>query len=172
MELKSITYQEFNRNAITTFAEEWFLLTAGDMDSGDWNTMTIAWGGLGMMWAKPVVWAPVRKSRHTEQFMKKYDSFTLCGFPKQYKDALQLCGTKSGRDTDKLKETGLTLKAATTVGSPVFEEADLVIECSKLYANVVTPELFTAPEVCEKNYPKKDYHTIYIGEIMAMQSAR
>jgi len=147
------------------WAKQWFLLTSGDFESGEFNTMTVAWGSLGVMWNKPFAQVVVRPTRHTYGFMEKHDHFTLSTFPAQYRKALLLLGTKSGRDGDKISESGLTPMASRKVASPCFAEAELVLECRKLYWQDMEPGNFLDPGI-EKNYPDKDYHRIYFGEIL------
>lgn len=149
---------------------KWFLITAGDFDAKDFNTMTVAWGSLGIMWNRPFVQAVVRPTRYTYEFTEKYDSFTMCSFPEKYKAALKLLGTKSGRDFNKIAESGLTPIKSESVSSPSFEEADLILECRKIYYDDINPGKFIDPSI-NKNYPLKDYHRIYFGEILkAFQS--
>ncbi|PKL87766.1 MAG: flavin reductase [Ignavibacteriae bacterium HGW-Ignavibacteriae-2] len=144
---------------------KWFLLTAGSFTHDEYNTMTIAWGSFGIMWNKPFVQVVVRPTRFTYQFMEKYKTFTLCRFPEKYKTELKLLGSKSGRDINKIKESGLTVKQSTTVEAPCFEEADMIFECNKIYYDDFKPENFLDSGI-EKNYPLKDYHRIYFGEIL------
>jgi len=149
------------------WSRQWFALTSGNMAQNTFNTMTVAWGGFGTMWAKPFVQIVVRPSRYTFQFMEKHSSFTLCAFPKSYKKALQVLGTKSGRDCNKIAEAGLTPVSASVVAAPLFDEAELAIECRKMYWDDMKPENFLDKEI-ESNYPDGDYHRIYFGEIMAI----
>jgi flavin reductase (DIM6/NTAB) family NADH-FMN oxidoreductase RutF len=143
---------------------KWLLLTSGNYEQNDFNTMTVAWGSLGIMWNRPFAQAVVRPTRFTYEFIEKYDSFTLCSFPDKFRDALKLLGTKSGRDTDKITKSGLTPVKSVSIDSPSFEEADLVLECRKIYFDDFKPANFIDPEI-DKNYPLKDYHRIYFGEI-------
>ncbi len=144
---------------------KWFLITSGDFEKQDFNTMTVAWGSLGIMWNRPFVQAVVRPTRYTFEFTEKYDSFTMCSFPDKYRDALKLLGTKSGREGDKIAESGLTPIKSEIVQSPSFDEADLILECRKIYFDGIKPENFIDPSI-DKNYPLKDYHRIYFGEIL------
>jgi flavin reductase (DIM6/NTAB) family NADH-FMN oxidoreductase RutF len=144
---------------------QWFLLTSGDYQKTHYNTMTVAWGSLGIMWNKPFSQVVVRPTRFTYQFMEQYDTFTLCAFPSQFKKALQLLGTKSGRDGDKIKESGLTVIPSRKVPTPAFEEAELIIECKKIYWQDFDPTHFLDISI-ESAYPHKDYHRIYFGEII------
>jgi flavin reductase (DIM6/NTAB) family NADH-FMN oxidoreductase RutF len=141
---------------------DWMLVTAGTPER--WNTMTASWGGLGILWNKPVTFAFVRPTRHTYGFMEKADKFTLSFFPEKYRKALLFCGTKSGRDYDKAKETGLA-PVAPAPGAVTFEQARLVLVCRKLYTTDIDPARFIDPRI-DRNYPKKDYHRLYVGEVV------
>ena len=146
---------------------QWLLLTAGDFAAGTFNTMAVGWGSIGTMWGKPFAQVVVRPGRHTRTFMDKYDTFTLCAFPERYRPAVKLLGTRSGRDGDKITESGVTPVAASRVAAPGFAEAELVIECRKIYWQDIHPANFLDP-VIDKNYPQKDYHRIYFGEMLAV----
>jgi flavin reductase (DIM6/NTAB) family NADH-FMN oxidoreductase RutF len=129
--------------------------------------MTISWGSLGVMWNKPFVQVVVRPVRYTYEFIERFDTFTLCAFPRAYHKALSLLGTKSGRDGDKIAQAGLTPSAARCVAAPAYAEAKLVIECRKLYWQDIDPAHFLDAQL-DRNYPQKDYHRIYFGEILAV----
>jgi flavin reductase (DIM6/NTAB) family NADH-FMN oxidoreductase RutF len=143
------------------------LLTSGDFAAGRFNTMTVGWGSLGVMWGRPFVQVVVRPTRYTYGFMEQYDTFTLCAFPEAYRQALQLLGTKSGRDGDKIAEAGLTPVASTQVAAPGFAEADLIVECRKMYWQDMDPAHFLDPTI-DNHYAKKDYHRVYFGEVVAI----
>jgi flavin reductase (DIM6/NTAB) family NADH-FMN oxidoreductase RutF len=149
------------------WANHWLLLTAGDFAAGSFNCMTVAWGSLGTMWGKPFAQVVVRPTRYTYQFMEKYPTFTLCAFPERYRPALQLLGTKSGRDGDKIGESGLTPVASTVVAAPAFAESELVLECRKIYWDDFDPAHFLDASI-ESHYSKRDYHRIYFGEVVAI----
>ncbi len=148
------------------WANQWLLLTSGDYAAGDYNTMTVAWGSLGTMWGKPFAQIVVRFSRFTFEFTERYDSFTLSALPRDLKPALQLLGSRSGRDGDKIAESKLTPIASTQVASPGFDQAELIIECRKIYWDDMNPAHFLDPTI-EKNYGDRDYHRIYFGEVVA-----
>ena len=133
--------------------------------------MTVAWGSFGCMWNKPFAQVVVRPSRYTHEFTEKFDSFTLCSFPENQKETLQYLGSVSGRDEDKIIRSGLTPIAAQKTASPVFEEADLVIECRKMYYDTMKPANFLDSTI-EKNYSGSDYHTVYFGEILRIAGDR
>ena len=149
------------------WAEQWMLLTAGVFVAGKFNTMAVGWGSLGTMWSKPFAQVVVRPGRYTLEFMAQYDTFTLCAFPEAHRGAVQLLGSKSGRDGDKIAESGLTPSASTVVAAPCFVEAELVIECRKIYRQDMDPSNFLDPTI-DANYPQKDYHRVYFGEIVAV----
>ena len=145
----------------------WFLLTCGDFAAGQYNCMTVSWGSLGEMWNVPFAQVVVRPHRYTFQFIEKYPTFTLCTFAHKYRAALNLLGSKSGRDSDKIAESGLTPIAASKVAAPVYEQAELAIECRKMYWQDLDPSHFLAPGIA-RNYPEKDYHRVFYGEVVAV----
>lgn len=162
---KEIPIYDFVEKPFNIWQNDWFLLTSGSFDENEFNTMTVAWGSLGIMWNKPFAQVVVRPTRFTFEFTEKFDSFTLTQFDKRYRPALKLLGTKSGRDSDKISEAGLTPCKSDIVEAPSFEEADLIFECKKIYFDDFKPENFLDPLI-EKSYPIKDYHRIYFGEIL------
>lgn len=162
-ELTKISPGEINQNPFELIDDDWFLLSAGDINS--FNTMTASWGAMGVLWNKPVVFCFVRPQRYTYKFMESNTLFTMSFFDDRYRDALSLCGKVSGRQTDKMKATGLK-PFESPEGSIFYEQAKLMIECRKLYFSDITPENFLVDGI-EANYPKKDFHRMYIGEIIS-----
>ena len=143
------------------------LLTSGDFNSDDFNCMTVGWGSFGTMWSMPFVQVVVRPTRYTHQFMGKYSDFTVSAFAKEFQKDLNLLGTKSGRDGDKLAETSLTPVSSSIVAAPGYAEAELIIECRKMFCATFKPDEFLDPTI-EDKYPNKDYHTVYYGNIEAI----
>ncbi len=143
------------------------LLTSGDFNAGKYNCMTIGWGSIGTMWSKPFAQVVVRPTRYTHEFMERYPTFTVCAFGKEFHGDLQLLGTHSGRDDDKLKMTKLTPAASVKVAAPGYAEAELILECQKIYSDIFKPENFIDKTINAK-YPLKDYHTVYFGMIEAI----
>lgn len=143
------------------FDDEWALLTAGSVD--DCNTMTVSWGAAGTIWGSPACTCYVRQTRHTKRYMDDNDTFTLSFFGGEQKKALALCGKKSGRDCDKIGESGLTV--CDCDGVAAFEEARLVLKCTKKFVQFMDPECFTDQDVLDRWYSDKNYHTAYIGLI-------
>jgi flavin reductase (DIM6/NTAB) family NADH-FMN oxidoreductase RutF len=143
------------------------LLTSGNFLEHRFNAMTIGWGSIGYIWRRPFIQVVVRPTRYTFDFMEKYDTFTVCAFLQKYHAALGLLGTKSGRDGDKISESGLSPVASTLIAAPGYSEASLVLECKKIYWDDFHPANFLDPAV-DQHYPAKDYHRIYFGEILAI----
>ena len=160
--LKKIDPRELSGNIFNLIGDKWMLVTAAKQDS--FNTMTASWGGMGIMWGKPVASCVIRPVRHTYDFIEQADYFTLTLFPEEYRQALNLLGTKSGRDGDKIKESGLT-PVKTDFNSYSFEEADTTLICRKIYYQDIDPANFIDKDL-DKNYPNKDYHRMYFGEIV------
>ena len=153
-------------NTFKLIGEDWMLITAGKIDK--FNMMTASWGGFGILWSKEVCFCFIRPTRYTYTFIEKESYFTICFFDEKYRDALNFCGTKSGRDVDKMSGAGLT-PVKSSSGSVYFDEARMVIECKKIYFQDIEPKNFLDAKI-ENNYPKKDYHRMYIGEIMSVRS--
>ena len=171
MELINIPTNRLSVKINDIWYNKWFLLTSGDWETQHFNTMTVAWGFFGIMWNKPVAAVVVRPGRYTFEFIEKYEHFTLSAFDRQYRDDLNLLGTKSGRDGDKISETKLNPTPSVIVPSPSFKEAELIIECKKIYWDDFKPEHFL-DSLIDKNYPKKDYHRIYFGETLKISGLK
>ena len=163
MAFKKIDLSEWNGNPFNAIGKDWFLLTAGTQETG-FNFMTASWGQMGILWNQPSVTCYVRKSRYTYDFMEKQDTFTLAFFPESNRDALKFCGANSGRDFDKVKETGL--HPVTLEGGVGFEEAKLVLICRKQFA--ADMDMNAIPQnIADKFYHGDAAHKMYIGEILA-----
>ena len=171
MSRKPVPLEKFTVRAHHLWAEQWMLLTCGDFAAGKYNTMAVGWGSFGTMWGKPFAHVVVRPTRYTDEFMRQYDTFTLCAFPEKHRKAVQLLGTKSGRHLDKIAESGLTPIASAKIAAPGFAEAELIVECRQIYRAKVDPAGFRDKDI-HTNYPQKDYHSIYYGEILAAFGAR
>ena len=166
MPRKPIAVEDLLVRSHHLWARQWMLLAAGDFAKGRYNAMAVGWGSLGTMWGKPFAQVVVRPGRYTWKFMEEYDTFTLSAFPERHRKAVELLGSQSGRDGDKIAESSLTPMAAVRVAAPCFAEAELVVECRKMYWQDLDAGHFLDPAIA-KNYPKKDYHRIYFGEIVA-----
>ena len=159
--MKQIEINEFSENPFKLIGSDWMLITAKKGDKT--NMMTASWGGVGILWNKPVVTIYVRPQRYTKEFIDNEEYFSLCVLPEEYRQILNYCGTKSGRDEDKITETKLTIDESEK--APIFKESRLVLICKKLYAQDLTEQSFIDKSLVEKNYKAKDFHTMYIAEI-------
>ncbi len=159
-EWQQISPQELRENPFNLFHEA-MALSVGTKDK--MNAMTIGWGGLGVLWGKPVVTVYVEKSRYTHSFMEENEYFTVTAFTHDYDDVLQYLGTVSGRDEDKMKGSGLTVNFS-ELGNPSFDEGRLVLECKKLYGAPFNPEGFG--ELAKQVYSNRQLHSVYVGEIV------
>lgn len=155
--------QDIKDNCFQLIGDDWMLITAGDLDS--YNTMTASWGSMGVLWNLPVAICFIRPHRYTFQFAEREHYFTLSFFDRKYRDVLRFCGSKSGREHDKALETGLN-PIATELGNVTFEQARLILECKKIYADDLKEEKFLIKDLIFKNYPIKDFHRFYIGEVI------
>ena len=140
---------------------------------GEVNTMTIGWGTLGTEWAKPIFTVFVRQSRHTKKLLDKNGEFTI-NVPLEgadVKEIMRICGTKSGRDMDKIKELGLHLEEPDVISVPGIKELPITLECRVVYKQ--DQDLSKLDEDKRLRYyapntPNDgDYHTAYYGEVLA-----
>lgn len=155
---KEVKAKELKENFIKAIADEWMLITAGNREK--YNMMTASWGFAGEMWGEDCMMTVVRPQRYTMDFIDKSDYFT-CSFYGENKEIHKICGSKSGRDTDKTAETGLT---PVFDGDAVyFEQARLVIICKKLYLGRMSEECFTDKEPLK--WYDGDFHNMIIGKI-------
>jgi flavin reductase (DIM6/NTAB) family NADH-FMN oxidoreductase RutF len=152
---------EFTTDIFKQFDKKWALLTAGTEDS--FNTMTISWGGLGTIWNKSVATVYVRKSRYTHEFMENNEYFTVSFYPEECKKVLGVLGSKSGRDIDKMKASGLTaVKAGESMS---FKEAEVTLVCKKLFRQSLLTENMPK-DIANTMYADNDIHDMYIGEVV------
>lgn len=162
MSFQEIDLLKEDMNPFHKIGKEWFLITAGDKDG--YNMMTASWGFLGVIWGKNTAISVVRQQRYTKQFVDKEEYFTMSFFGNEQREALAFCGSKSGRDYDKAKETSLTPMFLDKTVS--FEEAELVLVCKKVYVDEIKKQNFLDMLIPETSYPNQDYHTVYVGEIV------
>ncbi|HEY8424056.1 MAG TPA: flavin reductase [Clostridia bacterium] len=157
--LKEFNISEFNQNPFDLIGKRWMLIAAGDETKH--NMMTASWGTLGVLWNKNVAIVFVRPTRYTCEFMEKHDYFSL-NFPIDSK-VHNICGSKSGREIDKTKACDLT--PVFSDGTVYFKESEMVLICKKIYKTEFDPKMFLDKDI-EKLYPLKDYHKVFIGEIV------
>ncbi len=164
--MKKIDVKELKDNFFETVSKEWMLVTAGNKEQ--FNTMTASWGCIGFLWNKNVAIIFVRPERYTHEFIEKDGIVTLAflGNEPEARKIYSFCGSKSGRDYDKMKETGLK-PIETEFNGITYEQARLTLECKKIYKDNIKPELFLDSSI-EKWYGGKNggYHDVYILEIV------
>lgn len=158
---KNIDLKDFTCNPFELVGKQWLLITAGDENK--YNTMTASWGSFGVLWNKNIANIYVRPQRYTYDFIENSEYFTLSFLPEQHKDILTFCGRNSGKEVDKIKECGL--ETIHNNNGIYFEQSELVFICKKLYYTDINPNNFIDLEL-DKNYPNKDYHRHYVGEIV------
>ena len=150
--MKPIAIKDLSENFFEVIGKEWMLVTAGNKDH--FNTMTASWGGIGFLWNKSVVYVFIRPERYTREFVDAKRAIH------------KICGSKSGREVDKVKETGLK-PVITEKGNILFEQGRLSLECRKLYTDVMKEDCFIDPSVCKQWYggAHGGLHHIYVAEI-------
>lgn len=159
MSFKETNPELLTDNPFKLIGKDWMLITAGSPDT--YNMMTASWGGLGVLWERKVAFCFIRPNRYTYEFVRKSPLFTLSFFEEKHRKALTFCGSHSGRDRDKVRESGLT--PVKDGGFIYFQEARLVLACRKLYFQDINPEHFL-DDTIHKMYPQKDYHRMFVGE--------
>lgn len=152
---------QWNSNAFKMIGKDWMLITAKKADKV--NTMTASWGGLGILWGKPVVYVFIRDSRYTKEFVDVSETFSLSFFGGDYRKELSYLGKVSGRTEDKIAASGLTVEAFEQ--TPYFDEAETVFICRKMAAVPITKDSFLDPSIDTSWYQSHDYHTMYVAEV-------
>lgn len=139
-----------------------FLTVPGKPD----NTMTIGWGGVEVMWNRPVFMAPVRPSRHTYQLLKEAKVFTVSvPLSGQLRKELAFCGSRSGAEVDKFASLNLDVRRGRSVEAPILAQCELHYECRLLFRQFMDPDSLD-PAVKHQAYPEGNYHTLFYGEIV------
>lgn len=159
---RSIDPESIPGNFIKMVSKDWMLITAGDKEK--FNMMTASWGGIGVLYNRPVAICFINPARYTYQIMENSDTYTLTFYTEAYRDALNYCGTKSGRDEDKVKGSGLTPEF-TPDGSVAFKEAWMIIECRKLVSQSISLDAIDN-EAEKSKRASQPMHKMYIGEIL------
>ena len=159
---KQLSPDKIPGNIIKMLNEDWMLITAGT--DAKYNMMTASWGGLGVLYGKPTITCFINPTRYTYQLMEANETYTLTFYTEAYREALQYCGSNSGRDKDKVKGSGLT-PITTPSGSKAFSEAWLIIECRKMVGQSLSHDALFDEKV-KNEWVGKQLHKMYIGEIM------
>lgn len=160
-EFHEINPDKFIQSPFHLIGKVWQLIAAEK--DGKVNAMTASWGGLGVMWGKNAAYIVIRPQRYTKEFVDTAETFSLSFFGDCYRDMLTYMGTVSGRNEDKIAETGLTVLHDGK--TPYFAEATAVMICKKMYAQEMLPQCFIDTAAREKWYPEQDFHTLYIAEV-------
>ncbi len=160
MSFREIKPEEMVSSVFEDIGSKWMLITARKKD-GTLNTMTASWGALGVLWGKNVFICFVRPQRYTHEFTEDSDRISISFFGEEYRKALKICGSESGRDVDKIAKAGLT--AFCKKDNVGFKQAERIIYGKKLYAGKLDPKCFLTDDI-EKWY-NNDYHTVYICEV-------
>lgn len=159
--MKEISAENLNENPFKLIGKDWMLITAEKENKV--NMMTASWGGVGVIWGKNAATIYIRQSRFTKPFIDEGETFSLCVLPENMRDVLNFCGSKSGRDFDKVSETGLSVEHVDSV--PYFKESRLVLVCKKLFQQRLNMENAVDKSLTEKFYGSGDFHDMYIAEI-------
>lgn len=155
---------ELMMDAFDEFGNKWALVTAGSL--ADHNAMTVSWGGVGCLWGKHVATVYIRPNRHTYGYFEENEYFTVSFYPEEYRKALGVMGSKSGRDCDKDRISGLT---PVEMGQSVtYAEARRTLLCRKLYWQDMDLEHFPE-EVKQRYFSTEPPHRMYIGEILEIR---
>ncbi len=160
--MKTVSPFELPDNFFKAINDDWMLVTAVKPD-GSVNTMTASWGGIGIMWARPICTCVIRPQRYTNEFVKASDRLTLTFLKDGNREALKLCGRVSGRDCDKINDAGLTVVKEDDYA--YFAQSRLTFVCKKIYVDRIKEENFLDKSIIDSKYPLRDYHDVYVCEI-------
>ncbi len=163
MSYKKADIESYAIRPFDAIGKKWALITA--QKDGSVNTMTASWGGIGVLWGKNVITVYIRPQRYTREFVEGSEYFTFTLFD-GYRKELNILGSKSGRDGDKIREVGFHVE--TVGGQPAFREGKTVFVCKKLYGRQLSPENFVETGIVGSCYPKQDFHYMYVGEIIGI----
>ncbi|MCP1102856.1 flavin reductase (DIM6/NTAB) family NADH-FMN oxidoreductase RutF [Aequitasia blattaphilus] len=163
MGFKEVNIEELQFNPFTKIGKEWLLITAGNEEKS--NMMTASWGGVGIMWGKNVASVYIRPQRYTKEFVDKEELFTMSFLSEDFRKELSFCGSTSGRDVENKWESA-SLTPLVTDGTVGVEEANMIFVCKKLYRQEMLEDCFESHVEPEKWYPQKDYHFMYMAEIV------
>lgn len=161
MTLTEIDPYQLTENPFNLFGNKWVLLTAGSLEK--YNMMTAAWGTIGILWGEPIAIIYVRPSRYTYEFIEKHENFSISAFSSNHKKILNLCGTKSGRNINKMDIPDLTPKFDEK--TVYFQESNLVLFCEKIYYHDIIPERIPKKKI-QQFYNSGDFHRVYYGKVL------
>lgn len=162
--MREISVSELKDNMFDAIGKEWMLVTAGTPEK--FNMMTASWGGTGILWGEPVAFIFIRPERYTYEFIEKGDELTLSFLGEAHREIHKICGSQSGRDIDKVAASGLK-PYVTEEGYIGYEQARLILECKKLYADFIEADNFVDKLLINRWYGEEHggFHKMYILEI-------
>jgi len=161
--MKDVDYMSVAEDTVKKLNEGAFLT----VKSGDLlNTMTIGWATFGVVWTLPIMMVAVRSSRHTFGIIEAAKDFTVTVPAGDMHKEIAFCGSKSGRNVDKFKMCNLETTDSRQVVSPIIKTKGRHYECTIIYKSAMDPANLEK-DYDSSLYPKKDYHTLYFGEIQA-----
>jgi flavin reductase (DIM6/NTAB) family NADH-FMN oxidoreductase RutF len=163
---KQISPEEISDNVFTLAGKDFYVVTAGKEEH--YNSMVGSGGGFGLLLKKPTTWCFFRADRYTLELIEKEKTYTLSYFPKEYREQMLFLGSKSGRDSEKMKEAELT-SVVTPSGDMSFKEARLILECKLTAITTATPNDYYVQEdidfINEAYNEAKVYRKLVFGEI-------
>ncbi|MDD3154568.1 MAG: flavin reductase family protein [Victivallaceae bacterium] len=165
-EFRDLDPKNFCFDLFHSIGDRAMLLSVGDFSSGRFNTMTVSWGLMGVIWGAPAAEVVVRPQRYSREFLEETDSFTLSLLPEAVHDKIAFCGAHSGREGDKFASAGLTPMRSEQVDAPAVAEAEMVFECKIQYVDHFRPRSFHDRSVIRKWYPERDFHLRFLGRIV------
>lgn len=159
--MQKVDVYTLQENAFDLIGKQWAMITTRHGEKV--NTMTASWGGVGVMWNKPVAYLFLRPQRYTRELLDASVDFSVCFLPESQRAAMGYCGKHSGRDEEKL--AACSLHAAEVDGVTVLRESRLALTCKKLFCQPLKPESFVDTSIIETCYPQSDFHLMYVAEI-------
>lgn len=163
MQIQSCPYTQYADELVTILSHGGAFLTVKSQERP--NTMTIGWGNLGFAWGKPILTVMVRRSRFTYSLIERAGEFTVT-FPREdVSDALRFCGSKSGRDVDKIQMCQLPLLDGRSIATPIIGVRGLQYECRTVFRSPIQPDVLDS-SIDARYYGDLDYHVLYFGEIL------
>lgn len=160
---RTIAPEELGTNFFSAIGKGWMLVTAQNPEDSAVNMMTASWGGTGILWGKPVAFVFLRPQRFTRELVDATAGFSLAFLGEEHRSQLSLCGSKSGRDLDKVAACGFDIAYSGAV--PYVCQAHTVLVCNKLYRQPLEASCFLDPSLAGTYYPGEDYHILYVAEI-------
>jgi flavin reductase (DIM6/NTAB) family NADH-FMN oxidoreductase RutF len=161
--LKETDIFDVFRETLDKLDGDGILLVAGDPP----NPMTIGWGTIGHIWHRQIMTVLVRPTRYTYGLMEAAKDFSVCVLPDGMGNALGLCGTRSGRDTDKISACHFNLEKGLRSEAYYIRESELHIECRIVHKHRIDAALLD-PSIVNRFYPLRDFHMVYYGEVLGV----